>query len=115
MSEKLTVYEKPTCTTCRNLAMLLQEKGYEFDRINYFIDPIGRPKLEELLRKMKAKPRDIMRLKEAKYHELALDDATDDELLNALVQYPELVQRPIVEKGDRAVLARPPEKVLEIL
>ena len=115
MSEKLTVYEKPTCSTCRNLAMLLQEKGYAFERINYFIDPIGREKLQELLRKMNAGPRAIMRTKEPKYRELQLEDATDEQLIDALVTYPELVQRPIVEKGDRAVLARPPENVLPLL
>jgi arsenate reductase (glutaredoxin) len=115
MSEKLTVYEKPTCTTCRNLAMLLKEKGYDFDRQNYFIEPIGRAKLEELLTKMHARPRDIIRSKEARFRELGLAGATDEQLLEALVTYPELVQRPIVEKGDRAVVARPAEKVLEIL
>ena len=115
MTDRLTVYEKPTCSTCRSLVQLLQGKGYDFDRINYMIEPIGKEKLRDLLRKMDAGPRAIVRAREPLYQELGLDQATDEQLLDALVEHPELVQRPIVEKGDRAVLARPPEQVLQIL
>ncbi len=115
--ERLIVYEKPTCTTCRRLMKLLRERGMEFEAIDYTIDPIPRDKLEELIAKMGITPRELLRTREEAYTKLGLDnpDVSDDRILDAMAQHPTLVQRPIVEKGDRAVLARPPEKVEEIL
>lgn len=112
MSE-ITVYEKPTCTTCRGLASLLHERGIEFERVNYFVEPLSEAQLRGLLKKAKLRPRDVVRLKEDGARELPLDD--DEATLKALVERPELLQRPIVERGDSAVLARPPEKVLPLL
>jgi arsenate reductase len=109
----LTVYEKPTCTTCRRLAALLTERGIDFDRVDYIIDPLTESQLRRLLEKARLRPRDVVRMKENGARELALDD--DEATLKALVARPELLQRPIVEQGDRAVLARPPENVLELL
>ncbi len=109
----ITVYEKPTCTTCRRLAALLTERGIDFDRVNYFIDPLGEEQLGDLLRKAELRPRDVVRMKEPGARELPLDD--DQATLRALAERPDLLQRPIVERGDRAVLARPPENVLELL
>jgi arsenate reductase len=113
----LTVYEKPTCTTCKKTAKLLMEHGVDFDRVNYYVDPLDEEKLRELLRKAELRPRDAMRTKEAVYEELGLagSEHSDDELIELMVEHPDLVQRPIVERGDRAVLARPPERVLELL
>jgi arsenate reductase len=113
----LTFYEKPTCTTCKKTAKLLTEHGVDFDRVNYYVEPLGEEKLRELLRKAGLRPRDAMRTKEAVYRDLGLatSDHTDDELIALMVEHPDLVQRPIVERGDRAVLARPPERVLELL
>jgi arsenate reductase len=109
----LTVYEKPTCTTCRNLARLLIEHGVDFERVNYFVEPLGEEKLRELLSKAGLRPRDVVRMKEPGASELALED--DEATLRALVERPELLQRPIVERGERAVLARPVENVLALL
>jgi arsenate reductase len=116
MSE-LTFYEKPTCTTCRKTARLLAERGIDFERVNYCVDPLSEEKLRELLRKAGLRPRDAMRTKEAVYRDLGLAEADlpDEELLRLMAEHPDLVQRPIVERGDRAVLARPPERVLELL
>jgi arsenate reductase len=113
----ITVYEKPTCTTCRSLSALLVERGIDFTKVDYFIEPLGEEKLRELLGKAELRPRDVLRVKEPAYAELELMDEAlgDDELIRALVERPELLQRPIVERGDKAVLARPPERVLEIL
>ena len=110
---ELTVYEKPTCTTCRNLFTLLTERGIDFDRVNYILEPLSAAEIRELVRKAGLRPRDVVRMKEAGAKELPLDD--DDAVLAALEARPELLQRPIVVRGDRAVLARPPEKVLELL
>jgi arsenate reductase len=115
--EPITVYEKPTCTTCRSLSALLVERGVDFEKVNYFIDPLGERKLRELLQKAGLGPRDVLRAKEPAYRDLGLDDETltDEQLIKVLVERPELLQRPIVERGDRAVLARPAERALEIL
>ena len=113
----LTVYEKPTCTTCRKLAQLLEEHGIDFERVNYHVDPLPEERIRGLLAKAGARPRDVLRTREPVYAELALDerDLGDDELIALMVEHPQLLQRPIVERGDRAVLARPPERVLELL
>jgi arsenate reductase len=111
----LTVYEKPTCTTCRNLATLLQEKGIDFERVNYHVEPLPEEKIRELLSKANLKPADALRRREPLVQELGLDEKSDDEIVQAMVEHPQLLQRPIVEKGDRAVLARPVERVLDLL
>lgn len=109
----LTVYEKPTCTTCRNLFTLLTERGIDFDRVNYIVQPLSTAEIRELLRKAGLRPRDVVRMKEAGADQLPLED--DEAVLEALEAHPHLLQRPIVVRGDRAVLARPPERVLELL
>lgn len=112
----LTIYEKPTCTTCRKLAALLKDRGIDFERINYIIDPPGVPELRQLLRKLQLPARALLRTKEPEYRELGLDgDVSDAEILAAIAAHPALLQRPIVVHGERAVIARPPEQVLEIL
>jgi arsenate reductase len=115
MSE-LTVYEKPTCTTCRNLATLLQERGIDFERVNYHVDPLPEDKIRELVRKTGGSAADLLRRREPAYAELVEGrDLSDDELVALMAEHPALLQRPVVEKGDRAVLARPVERVLELL
>lgn len=115
--EPLTVYEKPTCTTCRRLVALLEERGVDFERVNYHVEGLSEPQLRALLEKAGVGPRDVLRRKEPLVRELGLEDPnhTDDELIAAMVEHPQLVERPIVQSGDRAVLARPPERVLDIL
>jgi len=109
----LTVYEKPTCSTCRNLFTLLTERGIDFERVNYIVHPLSASEIRELLAKAGLRPRDVVRMKEAGARELPLED--DEAVLAALEARPELLQRPIVVHGDRAVLARPLERVLELL
>lgn len=114
---ELTVYEKPTCTTCRSLTALLEEKGIGFERVNYHVDPLPEDKIRDLLRKAGQAAHDVLRKKEPVYKELGLDQraVSDDDLIKLMAAHPQLLQRPIVERGDRAVLARPPERVLELL
>jgi arsenate reductase len=113
----LTVYEKPTCTTCRKLFALLTERGVDFERVNYHVDPLPADKIRSLLSKAGLKPVDALRRREPVYASLALAerDLSDSELIELMAKHPELLQRPIVERGDRAVLARPVERVLELL
>src|SRR3954469_21219178 len=103
----ITVYQKPTCTTCKQVYAALTEAGVNFDADDYYTDPIPRARLEDLIRKMGIQPRQLLRTKEAGYRVLGLADpaVTDAEIIDAMVAHPELMQRPIVEKGDRAILA----------
>lgn len=117
MSDTITVYMKPTCSTCRTVDGILRESGEEYERIDYYVEPISESKLRELLKKMNAKPRDILRTKDAIYKELGLDqdNHTDDELIKLIAEHPDLLQRPIVERGNKAVLARPAENIRALL
>ena len=114
---KITIYQKPTCTTCRQVHAALVDAGVDFEAVDYYVDPIPKAKLKVLLRKMGMSPRDLLRTREARYRSLRLGDRelSDDEILDLMVDYPDLIQRPIVEKGNRAILARPAERLREIL
>lgn len=114
---RLTVYEKPTCTTCRSLVSLLEERGIAFDAVDYHVEGIPERRLRELLAKAGLSARDVLRTKEPLVADLGLDQpgVGEEELIAAMVEHPVLIQRPILERGDRAVLARPVERVLELL
>jgi arsenate reductase len=96
---------------------LLRESGVSFQKVNYYIEPLTRKKLTELLGKMKLTPRDILRTSEPIYRELGLGkgEFTDDKIISLMIQHPDLIQRPIVERGNRAVLGRPIENVKSLL
>ena len=96
---------------------LLRESGVSFEKVNYYTAPLSKKKLNELLRKMKLTPRDLLRTSEPIYRELGLGkgDFTDDEIVSLMIKYPDLIQRPIVERGNRAVLGRPTENVKALL
>ena len=113
----ITVYQKPTCTTCRQVHAALREAGVDFEAVDYYTDPIPKTKLKDLLRKMGLSARELLRTKEEAYKKLRLGerDLTDDQLVDLMVEHPDLIQRPIVEKGSRAILARPAERLREIL
>jgi arsenate reductase (glutaredoxin) len=112
----LIVYEKPTCTTCRKLNALLAERGIDAERVDYHVMGLTEAEIRDLLGKAGAGPRDVLRAREPAYAEhVAGRDLSDDELIALMAEHPELVQRPIVVRGDRAVLARPVERVLELL
>ena len=115
--QPIIVYEKPTCTTCRKLVKLFQEQGIDFESLNYFVEPLSRRQLSALLKKGGLEPRDVLRTRAPQYKQLGLADpsVTDAQLLDLLVEHPDLLQRPIVERGDRAVLARPVERALSVL
>jgi arsenate reductase len=96
---------------------LLRESGIAFEKVNYYVEPLSRKKLTELVRKLNLKPRELLRKGEAIYKELGLGERelSDSELIALMVEHPDLLQRPIVERGDRAVLGRPTENVKELL
>ena len=96
---------------------LLRESGVPFEKVNYYVAPLSKKKLTELIRKLNVKPRELLRKGEAIYKELGLADRelSDSEVIALMVEHPDLLQRPIVERGDRAVLGRPTENVKELL
>jgi arsenate reductase (glutaredoxin) len=114
---KITVYEKPACTTCRKLYALLIDNGIDFETVDYHVTGLTEPELRELLRKTELEPREVLRRREPLVKELDLEspDLSDEQLIALMVEHPQLVQRPIVVNGERAVLARPVERVLELL
>lgn len=117
MTDQIVVYTKPTCSKCREADKLLKEAGTAYSSINYYTHPIGAEKIRDLLKKMKMAPRDLLRKTEATYKELQLSNSThsDDEIIELMAKHPELMQRPIIEGGAKAVLGRPTENIREIL
>ncbi len=113
---KITVYQKPTCTTCRQVYNALKESGVEMEAVNYYIEPLSEAKLKELVKKMGIKASELFRKKED-YKDLGLADkeVSDDEAIRLMIKHPDLMQRPIVEKSTKAILARPAERLKEIL
>ena len=101
---------------CRKLAQLFRENNIDFERINYFIEPLTEEKLRELLQKANLSPRDVLRKNEPEYKDLKIAEVESEEkLIQLIVENPSLLQRPIVEVGARAVLARPVENALDLI
>src|SRR4051794_10778542 len=114
-SDRLVVYEKPTCSTCQRVVRLLEERGIEFERVDYHVHPLPAARIAELLGKSGVSPRDALRPREPAAQALLERGASDEEVVAALAADPALLQRPLVERGARAVLARPAERVLTLL
>lgn len=117
MKDTITVYEKPTCTKCRQADKLLRESGLAYNKINYYIEPLSTTKFAELLKKMNMSAADLLRKSEPIYRELGLDkaDLSEKEIIQLMVKHPDLIQRPIIERGQRAVLGRPTENIQALL
>ena len=113
----VTIYHNPRCSKSRATLQLLKEKGIEPTIIEYLKTPPSAEQLNAILRKLDREPRQLMRTKEAEYKEAGLDDETLDRtaLIQAMVDHPKLIERPIVLANDKAAIGRPPENVLEIL
>ena len=116
MSESITLYHNPRCSKSRAALTLLQEKGIEPEVVLYLETPPSREALATLVGKLGIAPHDLIRTGEeiykAEYKGTSLDDAG---WLDAMVQHPKLIERPIAVRGQRAVIGRPPEKVLTLL
>ncbi len=96
---------------------LLRESGVDFEKINYYLEPLTKQKLTELIRKMKITPRQLLRTTEPIYRDLGLakSELRAAEIIALMIEHPDLIQRPIVERGNRAVLGRPTENVRRLL
>lgn len=117
MAEDVTVYFNPSCSKCRASKELLEEHGVQASYFRYLDEAPSRDDLEQVMKLLGIDdPRAMMRTGEAVYKELGLAGETSpDELLDAMVANPILIERPIVIRGGRAVIARPPERLLELL
>ena len=112
----VTIYHNPRCSKSRNTLPLLEEHGVSPDVIRYLDTPLDATQLRALLKMLGMGARELVRRGEADYKQAGLSaDSTDAEVLAAMVKYPKLIQRPIVVKGDKAVLGRPPENALELI
>ena len=113
----VTIYQKPTCSTCRKVVKLVEESGQPFSAVNYYKTPLTDTKLKALLKKAGLTAKDVMRTKEEMYHalDLANADKSEEELIGLIVKHPDLLQRPLVEKGETVILSRLPETVNTLL
>jgi arsenate reductase (glutaredoxin) len=112
----VTVFFNPSCSKCRGARDLLEERGVEAEYVRYLDDAPSRAELERVMGLLGTDdPRAMMRTGEPVYAELGLADAGRDALLDAMAEHPILIERPIVIRGDRAVIARPPERLLDLL
>ena len=114
---RIVIYQKPTCTTCREVYKALKESGVDFEAVDYYTDPIPASKLQELLRKMGMSARELLRTKDPIYKTLKIGERNlaDADLIDLMAANPDLIQRPIVERGDSAILARPAERIRPFL
>ena len=112
----VTVWFNGRCSKCRTTQGILQEHGVDADYVQYLEQTPSKSELQRVLQLLGADDaRAIARTGEAEWTELGLADASSDEILDAMVEHPILIERPIVIRGDRAVIGRPPENVLALL
>jgi len=114
---EITIYHNPRCSKSRQTLAILQESGVEPTIIDYLNNPPDQQTLETILDLLNLRPRDLLRKSEAEYKTLGLDNPalTDAQLISMMRQHPRLIERPIVIKGNQAVLGRPPENVKTLL
>lgn len=112
----VTIYHNPRCSKSRQTLALLQDKGIEPKIVEYLKTPPSADEITSILKKLGIEARALMRTKEAPYKDLELAKVTDEQaLIKAMAENPVLIERPVVIKGSKAALGRPPEQVLEIL
>ncbi len=113
----IEIYHNPRCSKSRQTLQLLQDRGVTPQVVEYLKTPPDRATLKRILKMLGLEPRQLMRTKEKEYKEQGLDNPalTRDQLIDAMIATPKLIERPIVIKNGKAALGRPPEKVLEIL
>jgi len=113
----VTIYHNPRCSKSRQTLQLLTDNQIEPTIVEYLQAPLNKEQLQQLINLLGCSVRDIIRTSENDYKDnnLANPELSVDELLNAVVKMPKLMQRPIVVNGDKAVIGRPPENVLDII
>ena len=114
---EITIYHNPRCSKSRQTLSLLQENGHQPRIVEYLKTPPNHQQLDSILRGLEMDPRELMRKGEAEYSEQNLADESmgRDRLIDKMIEYPKLIERPIVVVGDQIAIGRPPEAVLTIL
>lgn len=114
---QLTLFHNPRCSKSRGALELLEARGLSPQIVRYLETPPSAAELKDLLGKLGMTARQLLRTGEDEYNALGLDDSqlSEAQLIQAMVEHPKLIERPILVAGDKAVVGRPPEKVLEIL
>lgn len=113
----VVIYHNPRCSKSRQTLALLQERGIEPEQVLYLETPPAPAELRRLLKRLNMSARDLLRKGEAEFRELNLSDnaLSENQLIEAMSEHPRLIERPIVVVGDKAVIGRPPENVLELI
>ncbi len=117
MTDTLTIYHNPRCSKSRQTLTLIEESGAQVEIVHYLEKIPSANKLKEILKKLGIPPRELLRKGEEAYKVLGLSDSSlsDKTLIEAMVEHPKLIERPIVVKGAKGILGRPPENVLSLL
>lgn len=117
MNKKVRILFNPECSKCRLTMDILNDKGLDTTVVEYLKSPPSGAELSEVLNLLGIEPRDLMRKHEKPYKENNLDNTelSREQLIQAMVEHPILIQRPIVINGKKAIIGRPPERVLDIL
>ena len=117
MSQSIKIYHNPRCSKSRQTLELIRQQGIEPEVVEYLKTPPSKSELVDILSRLNMEPRQLMRTREVEYRENNLDstELSNDQLIDAMVKNPKLIERPIVINLQKAALGRPPENVLEIL
>ena len=117
MTKQATIYHNPRCSKSRQTLALLEENGVKPEIVLYLETPPSKEEIRDILNKLSMQPRQLMRIKEDLYKENKLSDKSlsDDQLIDAMVKFPKVIERPIVLANNKAAVGRPPENVLDIL
>lgn len=117
MTTQATIYHNPRCSKSRQTLALLEENGVKPDIVLYLETPPSKEEIKNILSKLSMQPRQLMRTKEDLYKENTLGDKdlSDDQLIDAMIKFPKVIERPIVLANNKAAVGRPPENVLDIL
>ena len=112
----MKIYHNPRCSKSRQTLALIEEKGIKPVIIEYLKQTPTKQELKEVINKLGLRPEDLIRKGEADYKEnFKGEKLSDDEWVDAMIKYPKLIERPIVVKGEKAIIGRPPENVLTLL
>ena len=116
-NDRFVIYHNPRCSKSRETLQLLEDNGVDAEVVDYLEDPPTPEELKRIIEMLGVPARDLLRSTEQVYRDADLDDdsLSDDEIIDAICEYPALMQRPIVVAGDRAIIGRPPSRVLEII
>lgn len=109
------IYHNPRCSKSREALQLLQKKNLNIQVILYLNQPITITKLKRVIRLLKISPMELIRTNETTWKEKSKDTFTDSDLVKLMIQYPKLIERPIIVNGNKAVIGRPASKILDIL